>query len=170
MTRFLNYAPEMVLTIAARSKRQISPGSSLAIAFDQPCQRADIETRLSSARLACQCSLIFGIEFRRTEQRPNACARPLANPDIPSNAPMLGDLSLQVAVAVAACPASKTDFLVGLNRFLVLWAQRNDHRGSAHANLYPAQTLFLGGTNYPPHVGLSKCCAFAAHFIAIPFK
>jgi len=49
-----------------------------------------------SARLAGKRSLIFSVKFWRAECGPNPCPRPPANTHIPSNPPVLGDLSLQV--------------------------------------------------------------------------
>ena len=96
MTRLLNHPPEMILAIAARSKRQISPRGSLTITLDEPCQRAGIETAFGSARLAGKRSLVFSVKFWRAECGPNPCPRPPANTHIPSNPPVLRDLSLQV--------------------------------------------------------------------------
>ena len=68
-----------------------------------------------------------------------------------------------MVAAVVACPASKTDFLVGLNWFLVVLPQVNDHRSLASADLDLRCALFLGGTNCPLQVCLSERCRSITH-------
>src|SRR5262249_58041661 len=95
-SRALDYLPEDTLAPLPRSERERRPGRSLTVAGNEPRERA---SRLALGLWACrsgQRGLVLRVELGSAERCADANTAAAANADVPRNAAVSGDLTLQV--------------------------------------------------------------------------
>jgi hypothetical protein len=94
MTSSIQDMLEDVVALPPCRWRQLCPFRRFAVARQQPRKRAKRRGAFLLARHPTDGRLILCIEFRGAEFGPDANARPLADPNVPSHAAVPGFLAL----------------------------------------------------------------------------